>query len=208
MKGGNKQESPHGKVGDSVVDRLLLRYLSYRELYSMLKAILTHLVADDSLSKSLNEFHHLSRIPSLIHEPGRRAFCQQFLRSPLDLYQRAEKTVDMKGEQGGQSGRVPGQLRPSLSLLRVSINRCCGDGLFESVELGFKTFNPLFDVFEFLPPSVSAVHDSRVLAQYLVVLDECTHTAQGGLEGAKPIGGLFRNIEENLHAIYDSLLLC
>ena len=27
MKGGNKQESPHGKVGDLVVDCLLLRYL-------------------------------------------------------------------------------------------------------------------------------------------------------------------------------------
>ena len=40
------------------------------------------------------------------------------------------------------------------------------------------------------------------------MLDECTHTAEGGLEGARPIGGLFRNIKENLHAVYDSLLLC
>ena len=101
MKGGNKQESPHGKVGDSVVDCLSLRYLSYRKCYSMLKAVLTHLVVFDSFSKSFNEFHHLSRIPSLIHEPSRRAFRQQFLGSPLDLYQRAEKTVDMKGGQGG-----------------------------------------------------------------------------------------------------------
>ena len=98
MTGGNKQESPHGKVGDSVVDRLLLQYLSCCEFYSMLKAVLTRLVVDDSLSKLLNEFHHLSRIPSLIHEPSRRAFCQQFLRSPLDLYQRAENTVDKRGQ--------------------------------------------------------------------------------------------------------------
>ena len=102
MKGGNKQESPHGKVGDSVVDCLLLRYLSYRELYSMLKAILTHLVVDDSFPKSLNEFRHLPGIPSLIHEPSRRAFCQQFLRSPFDLCQRAEKGVD-KGGRGRAS---------------------------------------------------------------------------------------------------------
>ena len=103
---------------------------------------------------------------------------------------------------------VPGQLCPPLCLLRVSINRCCGDGLFEPVELGFETFDPLFDVFEFLPPSPSVVYDSRLLAQYLVVLDECVHTAEGGLEGGKPIGGLFRDIKENLHAIYYSLLLC
>ena len=52
------------------------------------------------------------------------------------------------------------------------------------------------------------MHDSCLLAQYLVMLDECIHTTEGGLEGGKPIGGLFRNIEENLDAIYDSLLLC
>ena len=103
---------------------------------------------------------------------------------------------------------VPGQLCSSLHLLKVSINRCCGDDPVEPFELGFETIDPLLDVFEFLPPSASAVHDSRLLAQYLVMLNECTHTAQGGLEGAKPIGGLFRNIEDNLHAIYDSLLLC
>ena len=49
---------------------------------------------------------------------------------------------------------------------------------------------------------------SRLLAQYLVMFDECIHTAEGGLDRGKPIGGLCRNIEENLDAIYDSLLLC
>ena len=51
------------------------------------------------------------------------------------------------------------------------------------------------------------MHDNRPLAQYLAMLDECTDTAEGGLEGGKPIGGLFRDIEENLYAFCDSLLL-
>ena len=103
---------------------------------------------------------------------------------------------------------VPGQLCPPLCLLRVSINRCCGDGLFEPVELGFKTFDPFLDVLEFLSPSASAMYDGRLLAQYLVMLDECIHTTESGLEGGKPIGGLFCNIEENLHTIDHSLFLC
>ena len=70
-----------------------------------------------------------------------------------------------------------------------------------------KTLDPLPDVFGFLSPSISAVYDSCPLAQYLVMLDECIHTAEGGLEGGKPIGGLFRNIKENLHAFCDSLRL-
>ena len=40
------------------------------------------------------------------------------------------------------------------------------------------------------------------------MLDECAHSAEDGLEGGKPIGGLFRNIEENLDTFRDSLLLC
>ena len=74
--------------------------------------------------------------------------------------------------------------------------------------MGFKTLDLLLDVFEFLSPFMSTVHDGLLIAQYLVVLDERTHTAEDGLEGARPIGGLFHNVEENLHAIYDSLLLC
>ena len=172
----------------------------------MQKIVLTNLVVDDSLSKPFNEFRHLSGIPSLIQEPSRRALCQQFLGSPLNFYQRAEKTVDKSGD-GRQSVRIPGQLRPSIRLFRVSMDRCCGDGLFESVKLGSKTLDPLLDVFGFLSPSGSAMHDSRPLVQYLVMLDECTDTAEGGLEGGKPIGGLFRNIKENLYAFCDSLRL-
>ena len=66
VNGGNKLEITHGEVGDSVIDRLLLRYLSCRESYSMQKTVLTHLVVGDSLSKSFNEFRHLSGIPGLI----------------------------------------------------------------------------------------------------------------------------------------------
>ena len=109
VKGKDKQEITHGEVGDSVVDRLLLRYLTCRELHSMQKTVLTHLVVVDSLSKSFNEFRHLSGIPNLIQELSRRAFCQQFLGSPLNFCQRAEKTVD-KSRQGRQLAGVPGQL--------------------------------------------------------------------------------------------------
>ena len=76
VKGGKKMENPHGEVGDPVVDRLLLRYLSRYESYSVKKAVLTHLVVDNNLSKPLNELRNLSGIPSLIHEPGRYAFRQ------------------------------------------------------------------------------------------------------------------------------------
>ena len=103
---------------------------------------------------------------------------------------------------------VPGQFPPSLRLLRVSINRCRSDNLFEPVELGLKIFDPLLDVFEFLSPPVSALDGTHLLDQYLVVFYESIHTAEGGLEGGKPIGGLFRNIEENLDAFRDSLFLC
>ena len=90
----------------------------------------------------------------------------------------------------------------------VSINRCRGDGLFEPVELGLETFDPLLDVFEFLSPLISALDDTHLLDQYLVVFYERIHTTEGGLEGGKPIGGLFRNIEENLNAFCDSLFFC
>ena len=45
---------------------------------------------------------------------------------------------------------VPGQLYPPRRLFGVSIDRCRSDGLPESVELGFETFDLLPDVFEFL----------------------------------------------------------
>ena len=161
----------------------------------------------NSLSKSFNESHHLSGIPRLVHESSRRAFCQQFLRSLLNLFQCAVKTVGKSG-RGEQSASVPGQLGPSLRLLRIFINRCRTDVLFEPVKLGSKTFDLLLDVFKFLGPPMSAVWRGHPLDRYLVMLDERVHSAEGGLEGREPIGRLFRNIVEDHCAIHDSLLLC
>ena len=42
----------------------------------------------------------------------------------------------------------------------------------------------------------------------IVVLDECVDTSESRLEGREPICGPFRNVEENLCAIRDPLLLC
>ena len=102
---------------------------------------------------------------------------------------------------------VPGQFCPSPRLPRVSTDRWSGNGSFEPVELGLKTFYLLFDAFEFLQASVSIVRGSHPLNQYLVMLDECVHSTEGGLEGWEPISRLFRDIEENLDAFCDSLLL-
>ena len=142
------------------------------------EADLTHLIMGNSLSKSFNESRHLSGIPRLIHESSCRPFCQQFLRSLLNLFQCAVKTVG-KGGQGEQSASIPSQLCPSLRLLRIFINRCRGNVLFEPVKLGSKTFNLLLDVFKFLGPSMSVVRSSHPLDRYLVMLDERIHSAEG-----------------------------
>ena len=55
---------------------------------------------------------------------------------------------------------------------------------------------------------MSVLQDGHLPDQYLVVFDERIYPTEGGLEGREPIGGLFRNIEEYLYAIDDSLLLC
>ena len=54
---------------------------------------------------------------------------------------------------------------------------------------------------------MSVVRDGHELDQYLVMVDECAHSTEGGLQGREPIGGLFGNIEEDLRAIDDSLPL-
>ena len=40
------------------------------------------------------------------------------------------------------------------------------------------------------------------------MLDERVHSAEGGLEGREPVGGFFRNVEEYLRALRESLFLC
>ena len=53
----------------------------------------THLIMRNSLSKSFDESRHLSGILALIYEPSRGTFCQQCLRSPLNLFQCTAKTI-------------------------------------------------------------------------------------------------------------------
>ena len=105
----------------------------------------------DSLPEPPDQPHNLSQILCLIHEPSLCTFCEQILRSPFNLFQCAVKTIS-KAEQDERSANVPGQLCASTCLLRVSVNRCRGNGLLESVELGFNSFNLIFDVFKFLRP--------------------------------------------------------
>ena len=106
-----------------------------------------------------------------------------------------------RGGCGDQLASVPGQLCPSPRLLGVSINGCRGNVSFEPLQLGLKTFNLLFDTFEFLRSSISVVHNNRKLDRYLIVFDERGHPAEGGLEGREPIRGFFRNVESYLHEI-------
>ena len=41
------------------------------------------------------------------------------------------------------------------------------------------------------------------------MLDERGHTTKGGLEGRTPVGGFFRDVEEYLRALFESLrFLC
>jgi len=50
--------------------------------------------------------------------------------------------------------------------------------------------------------------DNNPSGHYLVMLDERVHETKGRFQGREAIGGLFRNIEEYLHTIRDSLPLC
>jgi len=55
---------------------------------------------------------------------------------------------------------------------------------------------------------MSVLQDIHPVDQYLVMLDERIYSTEGGFEGREPIGGLFRDIEEDLCAVDDSLPLC
>ena len=52
------------------------------------------------------------------------------------------------------------------------------------------------------------MQDIHPVDRYLVMFDERVHPTEGGFEGREPIGGLFRDVEENLCAVCDSLFLC
>ena len=107
-----------------------------------------------------------------------------------------------------QPAGVPDQFFASFCLSGVSVNGCRGDALFEPVQLGFEVGYLLLEIFELLRAPVSVVCDGYKLDQYLVVLDERIHSTEGRLEGREPIGGLFRNIEQDLRETNDSLPLC
>ena len=81
--------------------------------------------------------------------------------------------------RGEQSASIPGQFFPSLRLPRVSVDSCHGNVLFESVQLGFEVFDLLLDILVLLRGSVSVVRDGHELDQYLVMVDECTHSTEG-----------------------------
>jgi len=106
-----------------------------------------------------------------------------------------------------QSASVPGQSLAPFRLPRVSVDTGRGNVLFESVQMGSELLDLLLDVFEFLQESMSVVCGGHQMDRYLVMLDESVHSTEGGFEGREPIGGLFRDIKEDLHAIDDSLPL-
>ena len=161
VKVRDESEIYYSEVGDLIIDHLLLRHLSSCVSYTCSNQIgLTHLIASNSLSEPFDESRNLSGIAPLIYEPSCCTFFQQFLRSLLNLFQCATKTVN-KCLCDERSASVPGQLFASYYLLRVSIDSCRGEGLFEPVQLRFKILNLLLDIFKLLRPSVSVAHDSN-----------------------------------------------
>jgi len=103
---------------------------------------------------------------------------------------------------------VRSQPLASIRLLGVSIDRCRDDVLLEPIQLGQELPDLLLDILELLRVTMSVLQDIHLVDRYLVMLDECVYSTEGGLEGREPIGGLFRDVEEDLCAVDDSLLLC
>jgi len=83
--------------------------------------------------------------------------------------------------RGEKPTNVPGQFFASFRLSGVSVDSCRGNVLFEPVQLGFEIRYLLLEIFELLRAPVSVVCDGHRFDQYLVVLDERVHPAEGGL---------------------------
>ena len=113
-----------------------------------------------SLSKSFDELRDFSGISVLVYEPGLSTLCQNFLRTLLDFLQRAARDVG-EDERGEKSVNVPGQLFASLCLLRVSVDHCRGNVLFESLQLRFEVFDILLHIIGMLRESASAVGNNH-----------------------------------------------
>lgn len=90
---------------------------------------------------------------------------------------------------------VPGQLFASSHFPRISVDPRSGDMLFEPIQLRYEPLNLFLGIFKFLRAFASIVCDSCQPDKYLVMLDDRIDTPEGGLEGRKPISGLFCNIE-------------
>ena len=71
-----------------------------------------------------------------------------------------------------------------------------------------KILNFFLDILELLRSSVSVMHDSYSLDCYLIMLDECAHPAEDGLERREPIGRFFHDVEEHFHTTCNPLLFC
>ena len=112
-KDTDKPGNPHSEVCELVIGCLLLAidclllvidHLLLQNLPCGLssiwhnKSVLAHLILGDCISESFNQFHHLSRIPPLIYESSYLAFFQQYLQSPLNLFQRTAKAIDRYGK--------------------------------------------------------------------------------------------------------------
>ena len=67
--------------------------------------------------------------------------------------------------------------------------------LFESIQLQYELLNLLLGIFKFLREFVSIACDSHKPDKYLVMLDDRIDAPKSGLEGRKPISGLFCDIE-------------
>ena len=115
-----------------------------------------HLIVDDSLFNLFNESRHLFGISTLVHKPNRGVLIQQFLRLPLDLSQCAVRSVGMGGWDE-QPTNTPDQPFTPPCFLRVLVDRCCGDILFEPLQLGPKILNALLDIFKLLQGSILLV---------------------------------------------------
>jgi hypothetical protein len=177
-----------------MVDCLLLRYLYSVNKTPRKGVTVTHLITNDGLPEPLDESCHHFGVSSLVCESSYGALCQQLLGYFVDLFERATTTF-RSGYGCRQAVYAPGQTFAPVRLVGVFANGRSGDVLLEPIQLRYKLFNPVPDVFKLLRAFASVVHGSHRLNQYLVMFYKCIHPSEGGLEGGKPICRLFCDIE-------------
>ena len=78
VAGWDNMKKPYSEISDSVVDRLLLRYLLFHVNRTRHNdPVPAHLVVGDRFLKSFDKLHHLFGIPALIYEPSHTTLCEQ-----------------------------------------------------------------------------------------------------------------------------------